>query len=77
MEQKEALKMVTAELNKRQKEVPNLNSSYEGYAFILEETAALWESIQYQARVNPDKEELADAAAILAAMILRFIIDLC
>jgi hypothetical protein len=51
-----------------------LNSLHEGYAVILEELDELWDEIKKQ---RCDNSALVKEASQVAAMGLRFLIDLC
>ncbi len=52
---------------------PRFNSAHEGYAVIKEEVDELWDEIKKSQRPLEMKEE----AIQIAAMALRFIIDVC
>lgn len=64
------------ELASAQSKYPAFHSSHEGYATILEELDELWDEI----RNKPDKRsimKMRKEAIQVAAMALRFIIDIC
>jgi NTP pyrophosphatase (non-canonical NTP hydrolase) len=52
---------------------PSFHSPHEGYAVIKEELDELWDEI----RNGEDKENMKKEAIQVAAMALRFIIDVC
>lgn len=54
---------------------PPMNSYHEGYSVILEEEQKLWDEIKKKPSVR-DKERLRKEAVQLAAMTLRFLVDL-
>ena len=51
-----------------------MNSPHEGYAVILEELDELWDEVKAQ---KPDRERMRKEALQVAAMGLRFVVDLC
>lgn len=77
---------VIRELQRAQRKFAPFNSAHEGYAVILEELEELWE----EARKNPKKvygsdpagpakhrAAMREEAIQLAAMGLRFVVDVC
>lgn len=54
----------------------SFNSTHEGYAVIKEEVDELWDLVKANKGVNGDVEFRKEAIQI-AAMAVRFIIDLC
>ena len=52
----------------------SMNSAHEGYAVILEELDELWEEIK---KKHPEKSRLKEEAIQVAAMAVRFVIDVC
>lgn len=51
-----------------------MHSAHEGYAVILEELDELWEEIKRQ---KPNREAIRKEAVQVAAMVVRFIEDVC
>jgi hypothetical protein len=71
-----ALKDVIAELRRAQADYPPFASAHEGYAIILEELDELWIEVMKR----PDRRlgrAMRDEAKQVAAMALRFMIDVC
>jgi hypothetical protein len=56
---------------------PPFNSPYEGYAVLREELEDLWEEVRAVGWTNEDRAEMRQVAVHVAALALRFIIDLC
>ena len=75
MNQLEAGGRVTQELNVAQVRFPPFHGPHEGYAVILEELDELWDEIRKKPE-NRDRTLLRAEAAQVAAMALRFMIDL-
>lgn len=73
MRRDKAEALVSEELTRALTKHRSMASSHEGYAVILEEVDELWDEIKRQ---NPDVQHLAKEAAQVAAMGLRFLIDL-
>ncbi len=72
MEQSQAILIVTKELESVRERFPKFNNSHEGYAVLLEEVDELWDEVKNN---NP---RLASSEAVqVAAMALRFLIDVC
>lgn len=74
------LAAVTFELGNAQRLFPPFNSAHEGYAVIAEELEELWDEIKANkggtaTTDNPD--DMRHEAIQVAAMALRFIIDVC
>lgn len=55
---------------------PPFNTPHEGYAIIKEELDELWEEVRKQYDVRT-KENMRKEAKQIAAMALRFMVDLC
>lgn len=51
-----------------------MHSAHEGYAVIKEELEELWDEIKRQ---QPDKDLMRLEAIQLAAMAMRFVLDIC
>lgn len=69
-----ALKEVEARVHKARSMYPDMRSAPEGYAILLEEVDELWAEIK---KKSPDKEQMRQEALDVAAMAVRFIVDLC
>lgn len=56
-----------------------MHSAHEGYAVILEELDELWLVVQKAQKMHPDaaKVAMAKEAKQVAAMAMRFLIDVC
>lgn len=63
---------IEVELKFAQKKFPAFHSAHEGYAVIKEELEELWDAIKQ----NEDDEKLKSEAIQIAAMAIRFLIDL-
>jgi hypothetical protein len=72
MKKEIALKLISKEYNDAKRSWPTFNSTHEGYAVILEELDELWDEI----KANGPQGRLQDEAVQVAAMALRFLIDL-
>jgi archaellum component FlaC len=70
---KEILEMITEEYERASKKFPRFNSAHEGYAVLKEEIDELWDEIKKDQRPFEMREE----AVQVAAMAIRFIIDVC
>jgi hypothetical protein len=70
------LKDVSEELDKALLKLDRMKSAHEGYAVILEELDELWDEVKRkQSKRRPDK--MRKEAVQVAAMALRFVMDLC
>lgn len=69
-----AIADVVAELHRARAKFPDFGTGHYGYAVILEELDELWDEIK---KKNPSRERLRAEAMQVAAMALRFMIDLC
>jgi NTP pyrophosphatase (non-canonical NTP hydrolase) len=70
----QVLAMASQELARATKKHGAMASAHEGYAVIKEELDELWEQIKKQQR---DEESIRKEAVQVAAMALRFVIDVC
>jgi hypothetical protein len=52
------------------------NSAHEGYGVLLEEVDELWEEVKVK-QSRRDKEKMRAEAIQVAAMALRFVVDVC
>lgn len=71
MSPEQASKLVRAELDRATEKFPPFASPHEGYAVLLEEVDELWTEIKSH---GPGIE---DEAIQVAAMALRFLVDVC
>lgn len=69
----EAFEIVEHELGQAVSKFPAMNSFHEGKAVIEEELEELWEEIKGEQR----PERLRAEATQVAAMAIRFLVDLC
>ena len=69
-----AIQDIQKELQNAISKYSSLNSAHEGYSVILEKLDELWDEIKQQ---NQSKEQMRNEAVQVAAMALRFIIDVC
>ena len=67
---------VTLELTSARKQYPAMNSPHEGYAVILEELDELWDEVKKKPTARSKKLMRAEAVQV-AAMALRFIVNVC
>lgn len=79
MEPTKAWPTVADELNRAIAQWPPMHSAHEGYAVILEELDELWLVVQKAQKMHPDaaKVAMAKEAKQVAAMAMRFLIDVC
>ena len=66
---------VTTELKGAMWKYPPMNTPHEGYAVILEELDELWEQVRHK-QVNHNKALMRAEAKQVAAMAIRFMVDL-
>jgi len=71
-----ALRDVESELDNAMKNWPPMNSAHEGYGVIAEEFREL-EAIVFQKQKNRNLEDLRKEAKQVAAMAIRFMIEIC
>lgn len=72
----DAVYAVIGEYNRAVNSYPPMNSAHEGYAVILEEIDELWEVVRQKDSVRSN-QQLKEEAIQVAAMALRFLIDVC
>lgn len=71
-----AVRLACEELGRAEGLFPTFHSSHEGYAVIREELDELWEAVKRgHDLVAP--EDAAHEAVQVAAMALRFLVDIC
>ena len=75
MDQYEAIGLIMEEYRLATEVNPPLNSGHEGYAVIREEFDELWDEIKKK-KAPWDNENLKKEAARVAAMALRFLVDI-
>ena len=76
MNAKLALHIVKDEFEHAIDKYPEMASLHEGYAILLEEVEELWDEVKKKPSKR-DKDKLRGEAMQVAAMALRFIVDLC
>ena len=69
-----ALKNVHDEFKRASSKHGGFNSAHEGYAVLLEEVDELWEEVKKR---QPDPARMREEATQVAAMALRFLVDIC
>lgn len=74
MTKAEALGLVLAEYDHAAGKHANFNGPHEGWAVIFEEVDELWDEVKQR---NHDGTRMADEATQIAAMALRFLVDVC
>ena len=74
MQLEEALRAVRAELARAQLMYQAFHSAHQGYAVILEEMDELWSEVRANQR---DVGRIQKEVRQVAAMALRFLLDLC
>ena len=67
-------KEIYEELQRARASFPNLNSSYEGYAVILEELDEFWDEVKAKQNLRNHKNMRAELIQV-AAMCVRTIVD--
>jgi hypothetical protein len=72
----QTLEKVVVELSAAQLKFPPFNSAHEGYAIIKEELDELWDEVRTNQTTAGRNERMAKEALQVAAMAMRFIIDL-
>lgn len=68
--------VVVTELVNAIERFPKFNSAHEGYAILLEEMDELWEEVRKNPR-NRSEAAMAEEAVQVAAMAIRFVMDVC
>lgn len=71
-----AMDEVCAELDKATNKFAPFNSAHEGYAVLLEEVDELWDEVKKNPKERSEEKMRAEAIQV-AAMALRFILDVC
>lgn len=71
----EALALVKQEVERAQFLFPTFSSAHEGYAILLEEVEELWEEVKFN-KSPLRSTRLRDEAVQVAAMAIRFILDI-
>jgi len=72
-----ALDMVRTEVERATRLYPALNSGHEGYAVIREELDELWDEVKKSKTSVPQSNAACVEALQVAAMAVRFALDLC
>jgi hypothetical protein len=68
--------LILAELVKARSRFPIMASYHEGYAILLEEVEELWSEIKQNPK-DRDAVAIREEAMQVAAMAMRFLVDLC
>lgn len=68
---------VRKELERAREKFPPMNGPHEGYAVILEELDELWDEVRRSGPSLLNRIEMRKECVQIAAMALRFIIDVC
>ncbi|HXQ37290.1 MAG TPA: hypothetical protein VN843_24990 [Anaerolineales bacterium] len=76
MDARFALKTVKDEFEHAIGKYPEMASLHEGYAILLEEVDELWDEVKKKPSKR-DEDKLRGEAIQVAAMALRFLVDLC
>lgn len=76
MTDEEAVNAVARELKRARKIFAPFNSAHEGYGVILEEKDELWDEIKRKRQAR-SKRKMREEAIQLAAMVIRFVVDVC
>lgn len=71
-----AILLIRQELNRAIAKFPPMQSAHEGYAILVEEVEELWHEVKQSQKFN-NQFELRDEAVQVAAMSIRFLIDIC
>lgn len=74
MDKERALRLVNGEVCRATKKHGPMASHHEGYSVILEELDELWDEIKKQTK---DVDAIRKEAIQVAAMGIRFLIDVC
>ena len=72
----DVVKLILEEYQRAINKNKPFNSAHEGYAVLLEEVDELWEEVRKKIKER-DINKLRGEATQVAAMALRFIIDIC
>jgi len=75
MDKEKALRLIQHEYNRATIHFPRFHSYHEGYAVILEEMDELWLEVKKRSVIQ-NKRILKEEAVQVAAMALRFLVDL-
>src|SRR5271168_4619720 len=67
---------IKAEVSKVMLNFPPFNSAHEGFAVLKEEVDELWDQVKIKQK-NRDLDKMKSEAIQVAAMALRFIVDVC
>lgn len=75
-ERDRAVSAAMAEVDRASAKFAPFNSAHEGYAVLLEEVDELWEIVKLRQDAR-DLQAMRKEAVQVAAMALRFVIDIC
>jgi len=76
MTESQVFNMVRSELHSAERCYPAMTSPHEGYAILLEEVDELWNEVK-QPLCNRNTLRQKEEAIQVAAMAIRFILDVC
>lgn len=71
-----AFEDVLTEYCRAREDYPPMASAHEGFAVLLEEVDELWEQVRIKQK-NHDHKSMRKEAKQIAAMAIRFMIDVC
>lgn len=71
-----ALADINRESTQAMEDYPAFHSAHEGYAVILEELDELWDEVR-QPKIHRSNKQMRSEAIQVAAMALRFVVDIC
>ena len=77
MKDEDAVSLIIKEYGRALNAHPPFNSAHEGYAVIKEELDELWDEIKKSGRTGADLDRMKEEASQVAAMALRFMVDIC
>ena len=76
IEVNESIEDVFKEIKRAFNKYKPMNSAHEGYAILIEEVDELWDEVRVKDSVR-DKQKMRAEAMQVAAMAIRFMVDVC
>lgn len=76
MKESDAMQYILQEYSYAVRKNGSFSSAHEGYAIMLEEMDELWDEVKKNPK-NRDRLKMAGEAKQVAAMALRFMVDIC